>query len=279
MKNSVVQIGNKYTVDDHSPLTVFAGPCVIESRDLVMHVAEKAKTVADKLGINYVFKSSFVKANRSSIHAFTGPGIDEGLKQLQEIQETFNIPVVTDVHEPEDARIAGEVVDILQIPAFLCRQTNLLLAAGKTGKTVNIKKGQFLSPEAMKHAAEKITSQGNPNVFLCERGTTFGYGDLIVDQRAFKIMRELGYQVVFDCTHSVQKPGAEGSRSGGAPEFIETLARAAIATGYVNTLFMEIHPEPLKGLSDATNMMELKNFEPLLIKLKRLHELTKELNR
>lgn len=278
MKNSRVQVSDKFIVDDSSPLTVFAGPCVIESRDLVMLVAEKAKTVADKLGINYVFKSSFIKANRSSINAFTGPGIDEGLKQLQEIQQTFKIPVVTDVHEPEDARVAGQVVDILQIPAFLCRQTNLLLAAGKTGKTVNIKKGQFLSPEAMKHAAEKITSQGNPNVFLCERGTTFGYGDLVVDQRAFKIMRELGYQIVFDCTHSVQKPGAEGSRSGGAPEFIETLARAAIATGYVNTLFMEIHPEPLKGLSDATNMMELSNFEPLLIKLKRLHELTKELN-
>lgn len=277
MPNSTVTIGNAYRVDDAAPLTVFAGPCVIESRDLVMSVAEKATKICEKLGVQYVFKSSFTKANRSSLNSFTGPGIDEGLKQLEEIKTTFNIPVLTDIHEPADATVAGAVVDVLQIPAFLCRQTSLLLAAGETGKVVNIKKGQFLSPEAMKHAAEKITSTGNKNVMLCERGSTFGYGDLIVDQRSFKIMRELGYQVVFDCTHSVQKPGADGSRSGGAPEFIETLSRAALATGFVNTLFMEIHPEPLKGLSDATNMLELARFEPLLTKLKRIHELSKEL--
>lgn len=277
MQNSSVTIGNAFCIDDSSALTVFAGPCVIENRDLVMSVAEKAVKITEKLGINYVFKSSFVKANRSSLDSFTGPGRDRGLKILEEIKKNFNIPVVTDIHEPADAEAAGEVVDILQIPAFLCRQTSLLLAAGKTGKAVNIKKGQFLSPEAMKHAAEKIKSTGNDNVMLCERGTTFGYGDLVVDQRAFKIMRELGYQVVFDCTHSVQKPGADGSRSGGAPEFIETLSRAALATGFVNTLFMEIHPEPLKGLSDATNMLELAQFEPLLAKLKRIHDLSKEL--
>jgi 2-dehydro-3-deoxyphosphooctonate aldolase (KDO 8-P synthase) len=243
-----------------------------------MSVAEKAVKTCEKLGVQYVFKSSFVKANRSSLDSFTGPGRDEGLKQLEEIKNTFKIPVLTDVHDVTDATAAGAVVDVLQIPAFLCRQTSLLLAAGETGKTVNIKKGQFLSPEAMKHAAEKILSTGNQNVMLCERGTTFGYGDLVVDPRSFKIMRELGYQVVFDCTHSVQKPGADGSRSGGAPEFIETLSRAALATGFVNTLFMEIHPEPLKGLSDATNMLELARFEPLLEKLVRIHTLTKELS-
>lgn len=273
----MITIPNYFDINKTTPLTIFAGPCVIESRDLVMKIAEETKEITQKLGLQYVFKSSFTKANRSSIDSFTGPGIDEGLKILEEIRSTFKVPIVTDIHSVSDAEIAGEVVDILQIPAFLCRQTDLLLAAGKSGKVVNIKKGQFLAPEQMKHAANKIKSTGNENVMLCERGVTYGYGDLIVDNRSFKIMNELGYEVVFDCTHSVQRPGTEGNRSGGAPEFIETLARAAVATGHVNTLFMEVHPEPLKGLSDATNMLELASFEPLLNKLKRIHQLTKEL--
>ena len=233
----MINVNNYFDISDKSPLTVFAGPCVIESRDLVMKVAEKAKEITTKLGVNYVFKSSFVKANRSSINSFTGPGIDEGLKILQEIKDQFDLPVVTDVHYPEDAKLAGEVVDILQIPAFLCRQTDLLLAAGKTGKVVNVKKGQFLAANQMRHAAEKIKSTGNDKVLLCERGTMFGYGDLIVDRRGLKEMRELGYQVVFDCTHSVQRPGTDGSRSGGAPEYIETLARSAVSSGFSLILF------------------------------------------
>jgi 2-dehydro-3-deoxyphosphooctonate aldolase (KDO 8-P synthase) len=271
----MIEIKDFFQITENSPLTIFAGPCVIESRDLVMEVAEEGKRVTEKLGLQYVFKSSFTKANRSSLNSFTGPGREEGLKILEEVRTTFNIPVVTDIHTVEDAEVAGKIVDVLQIPAFLSRQTDLVIAAGKTGKLVNIKKGQFLSPEQMKHAAEKVVSTGNKNVMLCERGTTFGYGDLVVDPRSFKIMNELGYEVVFDCTHSVQKPGLDGARSGGAPEFIETLARAAVATGHVNTLFMEIHPEPLKGLSDATNMLELAKFETLLTKLKEIHELTK----
>ena len=273
----MVEIEDYFKIDKDSPLTIFAGPCVIESRDLVMSVAETVQEITDKLNIQFVFKSSFTKANRSSINSFTGPGIDKGLRILEDIKSTFQLPIVTDIHSPEDAKMAGEVVDILQIPAFLCRQTDLLLAAGKTGKVVNIKKGQFLAPEQMKHAAEKIKSTGNENILLCERGTTFGYGDLVVDPRSFKIMNELGYEVVFDCTHSVQRPGADGTRSGGAPEFIETLSRSALATGYVNTLFMEVHPEPLKGLSDATNMLPLSALEPLLKKLTKIHALTKEI--
>ena len=272
----MINISNFFSISDSSPLTILAGPCVIESRDLVMSIAEQAKKTSEKLGFQYVFKSSFVKANRSSIDSFTGPGRQEGLKILQEVKDTFKIPIVTDIHLPDDAAEVAEVVDIIQIPAFLSRQTELLIAAGKTGRTINVKKGQFLAPEQMKHAAQKIESTGNKSILLCERGASFGYGDLIVDNRSFKIMRELGYQVVFDCTHSVQKPGQDGSRSGGAPEFIETLARAAVSTGMVNTLFMEIHPEPLKGLSDATNMMELAQFEPLLSKLMQIHDLVKE---
>lgn len=278
MKTKPVRITPELTIDNHSPLTVFSGPCVVESRDLVMRVAETAKAVTDKLGIQYVFKSSYKKANRSSLDSFTGPGVDEGLRILDDVKRTHGVPIITDIHLPEEASAAAEVADILQIPAFLCRQTSLLLAAGETGKAVNIKKGQFLAPEQMRHAAKKIESTGNTNVMLCERGTTFGYGDLVVDTRAYQIMSELGYRVVFDCTHSVQQPGADGARSGGAPEFIETLARAAVSTGFVNTLFMEIHPEPAKGLSDATNMMEMAKFEPLLTKLKAIHDLVREWN-
>ena len=263
--NDELEISNK-------KLTVVAGPCVIESRDLIFSVAEKAKNIAEKLGINYIFKSSFRKANRSSIDSFTGPGIDEGLKLLDEVKKEFNLSILTDIHLPEEADTAAKVADILQIPAFLCRQSDIILAAAKTKKTINVKKGQFLAPEQMKHIANKIQTTGNKKVLFCERGTSFGYGDLIVDPRSFKIMSELGYEVMFDSTHSVQRPGAEGSRSGGAPEFIETLSRAAVATGYVNTVFMEIHPEPLKGLSDATNMLKINKFEALLTKLKIIHE-------
>jgi 2-dehydro-3-deoxyphosphooctonate aldolase (KDO 8-P synthase) len=251
---------------DGKPLGLIAGPCVIESED---HVHSLALAIREIAG-DYIFKASFDKANRSSVSSYRGPGVKEGLRILAGLKRE-GYQVLTDIHEPGQAELAAESVDILQIPAFLCRQTDLLVAAGRTGKVVNIKKGQFVAPQDMKHAAEKVASTGNNNIILTERGSSFGYNNLVVDMRGLVIMRKLGWPVVFDATHSVQLPGAAGASSGGQPEFIEPLARAAIATGFVDGLFVEVHEEPSRALSDGTNALRLDKLGPLLNTLRRLH--------
>ena len=252
-------------------LTIFAGPCVIENQELLYEVAETLKEVTQELGINYVFKSSFDKANRSSMSGFRGLGMDEGLKMLAKTKEKFEVPIVTDIHLPDEAKPVSEVADILQIPAFLCRQTDLLLSAGKTGKIVNIKKGQFLAPQQMKPLTKKVESTGNSNILLTERGTTFGYNNLVVDMRGLRIMQESGYPVVFDATHSVQLPGANGESTGGDRTFVPLLARSAVAAG-VNALFFEIHPEPDKALCDGPQSLTPEQFDTLMKKVNKTRE-------
>jgi 2-dehydro-3-deoxyphosphooctonate aldolase (KDO 8-P synthase) len=249
------------------PLGLIAGPCVIESEE---HVHFLAAAIRDIAG-DFVFKASFDKANRSSVHANRGPGLQEGLRILAGLRAQ-GYKILTDIHTPDQAERAAEAVDILQIPAFLCRQTDLLVAAGRTGKTVNIKKGQFVAPGDMRHVIEKVASTGNTDIVLTERGSSFGYNNLVVDMRGLVIMRKLGYPVVFDATHSVQLPGASGASSGGQPEFIEPLARAAIATGYVDGLFVEVHEEPSKALSDGANALRLDELGALLHTLRRIHQ-------
>lgn len=246
-----------------NPLAVLAGPCVIESLDLCREVASTASAVCKELGLSYVFKASFDKANRSSGSSFRGHGLDEGLEILSQIKKEFNIPVVTDIHETWQAKPAAEVVDILQIPAFLCRQTDLLLAAAETGRVVNVKKGQFLAPWDMKNIVEKVVSAGNDRLMLTERGASFGYNTLVVDMKSLPIMRSYGYPVVFDATHSVQQPGGLGTASGGQREYIPHLLRAAVAVG-IDALFIEVHPEPEKALSDAATMMRLADLKMML---------------
>lgn len=255
-------------------LTIFAGPCVIENQDLLYEVAETLKDVTQELGINYVFKSSFDKANRSSMSGFRGLGMEEGLKMLANVKEKFEVPIVTDIHLPDEAQPVSEVADILQIPAFLCRQTDLLLSAGKTGKIVNIKKGQFLAPQQMKPLTKKVESTGNTNILLTERGTTFGYNNLVVDMRGLRIMQECGYPVVFDATHSVQLPGANGESTGGDRTFVPLLARSAVAAG-VNALFFEIHPNPDKALCDGPNMLALKDAKNVFKMCKEIFDLVR----
>lgn len=255
-------------------LTIFAGPCVIENQELLYEVAETLKEVTQELGINYVFKSSFDKANRSSMSGFRGLGMDEGLKMLAKTKEKFEVPIVTDIHLPDEAKPVSEVADILQIPAFLCRQTDLLLSAGKTGKIVNIKKGQFLAPQQMKPLTKKVESTGNSNILLTERGTTFGYNNLVVDMRGLRIMQESGYPVVFDATHSVQLPGANGESTGGDRTFVPLLARSAVAAG-VKALFFEIHPEPDKALCDGPNMLALKDAKKVFKMCKEIFDLVR----
>lgn len=233
------------------PLSLIAGPCVIESEE---HTLGVAKAIRGSVG-SFVFKASFDKANRSSGHSYRGPGLTEGVRILKEVR-MLGLPVLTDIHEPAQAEIAAEAADILQIPAFLCRQTDLLVEAGKTGRAVNIKKGQFISPADIYHAAEKVASTGNHNIILTERGSSFGYNNLVVDMRGLRIMAESGYPVVFDATHSVQLPTAAGSSSGGQPQFIEPLARAATATG-ISGIFVEVHDNPAKALSDGANALRL----------------------
>ncbi|GMU85979.1 MAG: 2-dehydro-3-deoxyphosphooctonate aldolase [Ignavibacteriales bacterium] len=245
---------------------LIAGPCVVESRELLFTVAEHAKEITNRLGIPYIFKASYKKANRTSLESFTGIGDLEALEYLREVKEKFKLPVLTDVHSAEEAVLAAAYVDVLQIPAFLCRQTDLLLAAGKTGRVVNIKKGQFLAPWDMKYAAEKTKSTGNTNIWLTERGTTFGYGNLVVDMRSFVMMRKLGYPVIMDATHSVQLPGA-GGKTSGQPEYIKTLASAAMATG-IDGLFLEVHPEPRHAMSDADSQLQLSSLDEMLLQLK-----------
>ena len=250
---------------------LMAGPCVVEDADMLKTVAETACRITERLRIPYIFKASYRKANRSRLDSFSGIGDEKALKLLADIRRGFGVPVVTDSHNPEEAAIAAEYVDVLQIPAFLCRQTDLLVAAAKTGKVVNIKKGQFLAPEAMSFAAGKVRDAGNPNVMLTDRGTTFGYYDLIVDMRGIPAMQNLGYPVVMDITHSLQQPNQTSGVTGGQPEMIETIARASVAAG-VDGLFIETHPNPAIAKSDGANMLALDRLESLLERLARIRE-------
>ena len=255
--------------------TLIAGPCVIESRALALEVAERMKTITDRLGITYVFKASFDKANRSSGSTFRGPGVHEGLEVLAEVKQRFGVPVLTDIHESQQAAPVAAVVDVLQIPAFLCRQTDLLLAAAEavrgTNKTINVKKGQFLAPWDMAQVVNKLRKAGVENLWLTERGSSFGYNTLVVDYRSIPQMQTLGCPVIFDATHSVQQPGGQGSSSGGQREFVAPLARAAMAVG-VDGLFMEVHPDPDNALSDGPNMVPLQRVEALLRQLVRIRD-------
>jgi 2-dehydro-3-deoxyphosphooctonate aldolase (KDO 8-P synthase) len=258
-----------------APLFLIAGPCVIESEAHALSMAEQLGTVASELGVPYIFKASYDKANRSSGSSFRGPQLEEGLRILANIKKRTGLPIVSDVHDISQVGPAAEVCDILQIPAFLCRQTDLLLAAGRTGRAVNVKKGQFLAPSEIGNAAEKIASTGNEKIILTERGASFGYQNLVVDMRSFPIMRKFGYPVVFDVTHSVQLPGGEGKSSGGQPEFIEPLARAGAAVG-IDGIFLEVHDNPAKALSDGSNALPLTQFRALLQKIQRLALLSRE---
>ncbi len=250
---------------------LMAGPCIIEGEEMALSIAEKIVEITNKLNIPYIFKGSYRKANRSRIDSFTGIGDEKALKILQKVGQTFGIPTVTDIHESHEAEMAAQYVDVLQIPAFLCRQTDLLVAAAKTGKTVNIKKGQFLSPEAMQFAAQKIVDAGNNNVILTDRGSTFGYYDLIVDYRGIPAMQQFGFPVVLDVTHSLQQPNQTSGVTGGMPALIETIAKAGIAVG-VDGLFIETHPDPKNAKSDGANMLPLDKLESLLMKLVRIRE-------
>lgn len=256
------------------PFFLIAGPCAIETEQLALDTAHQLKEMTDRLGINFIYKSSFDKANRSSIDSFRGPGVDEGLRILQLVKDQIGVPVLTDVHEDTDVNAVAEVVDVLQTPAFLCRQTNYITRVAKTGLPVNIKKGQFLSPWEMKNVSNKAKSTGNEHIMVCERGASFGYNNLVSDMRSLAVMRDTDCPVVFDGTHSVQLPGGLGDSSGGQREFIPVLARAAMAVG-VSGLFMETHPDPAKALSDGPNAWPLDRMEELLITLKRVDEAAK----
>jgi len=265
----------KIRVGGDAPLFVIAGPCVIESEGHAMSIAEQLRAAAEELGVPLIFKASYDKANRSSAASYRGPGLEAGLRILAKIKQQTGLPILTDVHEVAHVAPAAEVCDALQIPAFLSRQTDLLIAAGRSGRAVNVKKGQFLSPQEIGNAAEKVASTGNEKIILTERGSSFGYQNLVVDMRSFPIMRKFGYPVVFDVTHSVQLPGGEGKSSGGQPEFIEPLARAGAAVG-IDGVFLEVHENPAKALSDGTNALPLNQFRPLIRKLQRLSALARE---
>lgn len=254
-----------------SKFLLIAGPCVIESEERVMLIAEKVYGIAERLGLDYFFKASFDKANRTSISSYRGPGIDEGLKILQKVKDTFGLKICTDIHEPWQAGRVAEVADILQIPAFLCRQTDLLVAAANTGRLINVKKAQFLAPWDMGNVVRKLEESGNKNIMLCERGSIFGYNTLVVDMTGILEMKKFGYPVVFDATHSVQKPGGKGTATGGNREYVEPLAKAAIAAG-ADALFFEVHPDPDKAMSDGPNMVKLDEFEGLLQHVVRVYD-------
>ncbi len=259
----IIKINDKVVVGGQKPFVLIAGPCVIESKKETLKIAETLKRMTARLKIPFVFKASYDKANRTSINSFRGPGIEEGLKVLAEIKAKLGVPVVSDVHDKYEAQLAAEVLDIIQIPAFLCRQTDLIVAAAKTGKVVNVKKGQFLAPWDAKAIIKKMEEAGNRKLLLTERGVSFGYNTLVSDFRALSIMRELGYPVVFDATHSVQKPGGLGHASGGESKYVPLLARCAVAAG-VDAIFIETHPNPDKALSDGPNMIPLSKLEALL---------------
>ncbi len=263
-----VHIGSFTVGAGHRPFLI-AGPCVIESEALVLETAARIAEIAQSLGMPYIFKSSFDKANRTSIKSYRGPGLEKGLTVLKKVKDQLGLPILTDVHTEEQAIEAGKIVDVLQIPAFLCRQTDLLIAAAKTGKVVNVKKGQFLSPLEMGHAVKKVEESGNKRIILTERGSSFGYNNLVVDMRSLPVLRSFGYPVVFDATHSVQLPGGGGMKSSGQREFIEPLACAAAGAG-VDGFFMEVHPNPDEALSDGPNMVPLHQLKALLERVLRI---------
>jgi 2-dehydro-3-deoxyphosphooctonate aldolase (KDO 8-P synthase) len=269
-----VRVGS-FAIGGGHPLAFILGPCVIESASHALETAAAIRESASRCGAPVIFKASYDKANRTSLSSFRGPGLDAGLRILADVRARTGLPVLTDIHEPAQAAAAAEVVDVLQIPAFLARQTDLLVAAAKTGKPVNVKKAQFLSPKDMQHVIAKITASGNESVLVTERGVTFGYNDLVVDMRALPMLRELGYPVVFDVTHSLQLPGAGDGVTAGLAQYIEPLASAGVAAG-VDAVFMEVHAEPSKAKSDAANALRLDRLEPLVLKLKRIDAATRE---
>ena len=265
-----IDVGN-FTIGKKRPLALICGPCVIESEDQALFSAQFLKKLCDKLSIPLIYKSSYDKANRSSVHSFRGPGIDQGLFILERVKKEFHIPIVTDVHTPHEALAASQVCDVLQIPAFLCRQTDLIVAAGHTGKVVKVKKGQFMAPWDMQNVVEKIASTGNKKILLTDRGTCFGYNNLVSDMRSIPIMQGLGYPVCYDATHSVQLPGGKGTSSGGQREFVETLAKSAIAAG-CDCIYLEAHPNPAEAKSDKDSQIPFDQLEKLLRKLLRISE-------
>lgn len=273
MPRQSIPIGS-FRIGAGEPLVLIAGPCVIESEGHAMKMAERLVKIAARAKVPLIFKASYDKANRSSVQSFRGPGLAGGLEILSKVKSRFRVPVLTDIHEPTQARAAAEVCDVLQVPAFLARQTDLLVAAGETGRVVNLKKGQFLSPWEMANAVEKVKSTGNKKVILTERGVSFGYNNLVVDMRSFPILAKTGCPVVFDVTHSVQLPGGQGKASGGQPEFIEALARAGTATG-VDGIFLEVHERPERALSDGSNALRLDRLPDLLTKLTQIAKLVR----
>ena len=268
-------ISGNVMIGNNRPLVLIAGPCVIESESATMRHAERLMTICNGLSIPFIFKASYDKANRTSINAYRGPGLKEGLAILRKVKESLGVPVISDIHSIEQIAPAAEVLDILQIPAFLCRQTDLLVAADKSGRIINVKKGQFLAPWDMKNVAGKLSASGNENIILTERGASFGYNNLVVDMRSFPVMRATGYPVVFDATHSVQLPGGQGDSSGGQREFVEYLSRAAVATG-IDGIFMEVHEDPDKALCDGPNSINLTDLPGLLKTLKALDGIIKQ---
>lgn len=262
-------------IGSNLPFVLIAGPCIVENEKITFNTAEQIKKITTKLGIQFIFKSSYKKANRTSLKSFKGIGDSEAIKILSKVKKDFDLPLLTDVHSIEEISMLSESVDVLQIPAFLCRQTELLIAAGETGKAINVKKGQFLAPEDMKNAIEKIESTGNKKILLTERGSTFGYHNLVVDMRSLVIMKEFGYPIVMDATHSVQLPGI-GGKTGGQPKFIKPLAKAAAAIG-IDALFLEVHPDPVNALSDAESQLPLGELEKLLIEIQQIDTLVKKL--
>ncbi|OIO69430.1 MAG: 3-deoxy-8-phosphooctulonate synthase [Zetaproteobacteria bacterium CG12_big_fil_rev_8_21_14_0_65_55_1124] len=265
-----------FEIAQDRPLVLFAGPCVIEGEDFTLQTAAAIAAIAKRCGVPLIFKSSFDKANRTSKDGFRGPGMDEGLRILSRVKDELGLPVITDVHTPEQAASVAEVADVLQTPAFLCRQTDFIDAVARCGKPVNIKKGQFLAPWDMRHVLDKALATGNANIMLCERGASFGYNNLVSDMRSLLVMREYGAPLVFDATHSVQQPGGLGGATGGNREFVPGLSRAAVATG-VAAVFMEVHPDPDKALSDGPNSLPLADLEGLLTTLKQIDEVVKKL--
>ena len=269
-----VKVGN-FTIGGSAPLALLAGPCVLESLERSLLIGRTVKEICGRLGINYVFKASFDKANRSSFHSFRGPGLEKGLAWLKTIKEELGVPIVTDIHESYQAAPAAEVADILQIPAFLCRQTDLLHAAAQTGRVVNVKKGQFLAPDDMRNVVDKLHESGCDQLMLTERGASFGYHNLVVDMRSLPIMRSFGYPVIFDGTHSVQLPGGNGTSSSGNREYVEYLVRAAVGVG-IDALFLEVHDNPEEALSDGANMVYLDKLEDLLKEALAIHEIVQQ---
>ena len=274
MKQHHIQIAD-FKIGNDLPFVLFAGPCVIEGEDFSIKVATQIRDICQRVGVSLVFKSSFDKANRTSVDGFRGPGLEEGLRILQRVKDEVGVPIITDVHTPEQAAPVAKVADILQTPAFLCRQTDFITAVAKAGKPVNVKKGQFLAPWDMPHVLEKAKSTGNADIMLCDRGTSFGYNNLVSDFRSLMVMGETGAPVVFDATHSVQQPGGLGGATGGNREYVPGLSRAAVSIG-VAAVFMEVHPDPDNAKSDGPNSVPLADLEGILMTLKRLDEVIKE---